>query len=240
MQASDTELVERIKVGDKAAIKLDPSSDYFQVNNRIVTAASGTKKEIGIHRDPGSKQIDLWGSIPLDSKTEGEEIAVEDPAEFAAQIFRDLLVKRGVAVQGKYRAKHIVASDEPSVPEPGGGQTVDQSCSGANCVPATAAASGNAVRAVLAMHESKSFYEDLRVTNKALQGDSRYCAAFSPKPAFSRMNTFSAMPRDFRARRWRHRLRSRNYCDTSRPSGGRTSTWTLCRGQQSMAACASD
>src|SRR5437763_2037015 len=125
------------KVGDKAAIKLDPSSDYFQVNNRIVTAAAGTKKEIGIHRDPGSKQIELWGSIPLDSKTEGEEIAVEDPAEFAAQIFRDLLVKRGVAVQGKYRAKHIVGSDEPSVPEPGGGQTVDQSCSGADCGPAT-------------------------------------------------------------------------------------------------------
>src|SRR5947209_7055064 len=46
------------KVGDGAAIKLDPVSDYFQVNNRIVTTPPGSKKETGIHRDPGSKQIE--------------------------------------------------------------------------------------------------------------------------------------------------------------------------------------
>src|SRR5947209_4552691 len=46
------------KVGDGAAIKLDPVSDYFQVNNRIVTSGPGSKKETGIHRDPGSKQIE--------------------------------------------------------------------------------------------------------------------------------------------------------------------------------------
>src|SRR3954471_7803482 len=125
------------KVGDSAAIKLDPASDYFQVNNRVVTAASGTKREIGVHRDPGSKRIELWGSIPLDSKTEGEEIAVEDPAEFAAQIFRELLLKRGVAVLGGAHAKHIVASDEPSVPEPGGSAQTAQSCGG-NCAAAPA------------------------------------------------------------------------------------------------------
>src|SRR4051812_2116780 len=118
------------KVGDKAAIKLDPSSDYFQINNRVVTSAPGTKKEIGIHRDPGSKRIELWGEIPIDSKTEGEEIAVEDPAEFAAEIFRDLLIKRGIAVLGQSHARHIVAADEPAFPEPGGGVQAAQGCSG--------------------------------------------------------------------------------------------------------------
>src|SRR3954452_4554020 len=127
------------KVGERAAIKLDPASDYFQVNNRVLTAAPGTKREIGIHRDPGSKRIELWGSIPLDSKTEGEEIAVEDPAEFAAQIFRTLLIKRGIAVMGMARGKHIVASDEPAFPEPGGGQAA-QGCAGANCAAAPQAA----------------------------------------------------------------------------------------------------
>src|SRR3954465_4151646 len=116
------------KVGDKAAIKLDPASDYFQINNRVVTSAPGTKKEIGIHRDPGSKRIELWGSIPVDSKTEGEEIAVEDPAEFAAQIFRDLLLKRGIAVLGKSLGKHVVAADEPAFPEPGGSAQAAQPC----------------------------------------------------------------------------------------------------------------
>src|SRR3954466_11655895 len=156
------------KVGDKAAIKLDPASDYFQINNRVVTSAPGTKKEIGIHRDPGSKRIELWGEIPLDSKTEGEEIAVEDPAEFAAQIFRTLLIKRGIAVMGTARAKHIVASDEPAFPEPGGGTQAAQGCAGANCAAPPQAAPTPA-RVVLAMHESKPLYEDLRVTNKVSQ-----------------------------------------------------------------------
>src|SRR3954469_23529198 len=155
------------KIGDIAAIKLDPASDYFQINNRVVTGAPGSKKEIGIHRDPGSKRIELWGSIPLDSKTEGEEIAVEDPAEFAAQIFRTLLFKRGIAVMGMARAKHIVASDEPAFPEPGGRQAA-QGCAGANCAAAPQAAP-SPVRVVLAMHESKPLYEDLRVTNKVSQ-----------------------------------------------------------------------
>src|SRR3954470_2691093 len=142
------------KIGDKAAIKLDPASDYFQINNRVVTSAPGTKKEIGIHRDPGSKRIELWGEIPLDSKTEGEEIAVEDPAEFAAQIFRTLLIKRGIAVMGTARAKRIVASDEPAFPEPGGGAQAGQGCEGANCAAAPQAAAVPApARVVLAMHE---------------------------------------------------------------------------------------
>src|SRR3954471_15836037 len=156
------------KAGDMAAIKLDPASDYFQVNNRVLTGAPGSKKEIGIHRDPGSKRIELWGSIPLDSKTEGEEIAVEDPAEFAAQIFRTLLIKRGIAVMGTARAKHIVASDEPAYPKPGGGVQAAQGCARANCAAAPQTAPTPA-GVVLAMHESKPLYEDLRVTNKVSQ-----------------------------------------------------------------------
>src|SRR3954471_23776909 len=156
------------KVGDRAAIRLDPASDYFQVDNRVLTSSPGTRKDIGIHRDPGSRRIELWGSIPVDSKTEGEEIAVEDPAEFAAQIFRALLVKRGVTVLGSYRAKHIVASDEPAVPEPGGGAPSTQSCAGANCTAPPQPAPAPA-RTVLAMHESRPLVEDLRVINKVSQ-----------------------------------------------------------------------
>ena len=59
-------------------------------------------------------------------KTEGEQIAVEDPAEFAAQIFRTLLIKRGIDVLGTSRGRHVVASDEPAFPEPGGGAQTSQ------------------------------------------------------------------------------------------------------------------
>ena len=244
------------KVGDKAAIKLEPASDYFQVNNRVVTSAPGTKKEVGIHRDPGSKRIELWGSIPLDSKTEGEEIAVEDPTEFAAQIFRELLIKRGIAVLGSYRAKHIVASDEPAFPEPGGAVTARQATPQAS--PQIASAP---VQTVLAMHESKPLFEDLRVINKVSQnlhaelalrllgrlkanngsiaGGLSVLKTFSPKPVSSPMNISFATPPDFRAKPSQRRRHSPSCCGMPIRSPGQASISTPFLNQPLMVRCAS-
>ena len=92
--------------GDKALITVEPETGYYEVENRIVTSAAGVAKKIGIHRDPGSKKIVLWGSLPLDDAGMKEPLAIEDPAEFVAQLFRTLLERRGITVRGKARARH--------------------------------------------------------------------------------------------------------------------------------------
>ena len=92
--------------GDKALITVEPETGYYELDNRIVTSAAGVARKIGIHRDPGSKKIVLWGSLPLGDAGMKEPLAIEDPAEFVAQLFRTLLERRGITIRGKARARH--------------------------------------------------------------------------------------------------------------------------------------
>ncbi len=73
--------------GDKALITVEPDTGYYELDNRIVTSAAGIVRKIGIHRDPGSKKIVLWGSLPLGDAGMKESLSIEDPAEFVAHFF---------------------------------------------------------------------------------------------------------------------------------------------------------
>src|ERR1043166_5623118 len=70
--------------GDKAFVSLTPFADYYTVDNRLMTTPAGTGRKIYINREPGSTQLTLWGTIPMDDAGANEGLAIEDPAEFAA------------------------------------------------------------------------------------------------------------------------------------------------------------
>jgi D-alanyl-D-alanine carboxypeptidase/D-alanyl-D-alanine-endopeptidase (penicillin-binding protein 4) len=175
------------QAGDKALITMEPENSYYELDNRIMTApASGTKK-IGIHREPGAKKIVLWGSLPVGDAGMKEPLAIDDPAEFVAQLFRALLERRGIVVRGKARARHAdpaqffdqaaaslaqaapAAANAASV-SPGAGQAgaAQRSCCGNR--QGNAPAESNAAQAspaqVLAEHISLPLLEDIRVINK--------------------------------------------------------------------------
>jgi D-alanyl-D-alanine carboxypeptidase/D-alanyl-D-alanine-endopeptidase (penicillin-binding protein 4) len=107
------------QAGDKALITLEPETGYYEIENRIVTSVAGVAKRIGIHRDPGGKKVVLWGSLPLGDTGMKEPLAIEDPAEFVAQLFRSLLERRGITVRGRARARHGESAqffDQPPTP----------------------------------------------------------------------------------------------------------------------------
>src|SRR6476646_7154058 len=87
--------------GDRAFVSLTPFADYYRIDNRIITTPSGTVRKIFINREPGSTVLTLWGNTPLDDAGANEALALEDPAEFAAALFRQLLEKRGIVIYGK-------------------------------------------------------------------------------------------------------------------------------------------
>lgn len=137
--------------GDKALVTRETETHYYEIDNRIVTTAAGVARKVGVHRDPGSKQVVLWGTIPIGDKGMKEPLAIEDPAEYTAQLFREILERRGIAVTGKTRARHgDIAQffDQPLPPDP-----VD---------PPPAPNTPT----VLAEHISLPLIEDVRVTNK--------------------------------------------------------------------------
>jgi D-alanyl-D-alanine carboxypeptidase/D-alanyl-D-alanine-endopeptidase (penicillin-binding protein 4) len=183
------------QAGDKAVITLEPETNYYEIENRIVTTATGVAKKIGIHREPGSRKIVLWGSLPLGDPGMKEPLAIEDPAEFVAELFRGMLERRGIVVRGHTRARHGDAAQffdqlpaPQTLPAPGIDNPAARGASplsGINtgtaqnkpaCCPPSGTPAQRAPGAelqsqnkVLAEHLSTPLLDDIRVTNKTSQ-----------------------------------------------------------------------
>jgi len=148
--------------GERAFINLLPFSDYYKIDNRIMTTPAGTgPRKVVLLREPGSNQILAWGNIPVDDVNgHSEAIAIDDPADFAARELRQLLQARGVSIYGRSRAHHAdlaslsTFSVTAFAPSAGGGDSRP---------PATPAT------IVFANHESMPVIQDLRVINKVSQ-----------------------------------------------------------------------
>jgi D-alanyl-D-alanine carboxypeptidase/D-alanyl-D-alanine-endopeptidase (penicillin-binding protein 4) len=148
------------RAGEHAFVSITPFADYYHIDNRMITTPAGTGRRIFINREPGSTILTLWGNMPLDDAGANEALAIEDPAEFTAGLFRQLLEKRGVVVYGQQRTRHT-----------------DLASLSTFTVTALAPARGGdePSRAlqnrplVLASHESKPLIEDVRVINKVSQ-----------------------------------------------------------------------
>ena len=102
------------------------------------------------------------GNMPLDDAGANEALAVEDPAGFAAGLFRQLLEKRGIVIYGHPRTRHTelaslsTLSVTASAPMHGGGDDPYRSPKIDSSI-------------VLASYESKPLLQDLRVINKVSQ-----------------------------------------------------------------------
>ncbi|HWK31713.1 MAG TPA: D-alanyl-D-alanine carboxypeptidase/D-alanyl-D-alanine-endopeptidase [Terriglobales bacterium] len=157
-------------VGEPAKITVDPDVQYYEIVNKVTTIAVGTgKRDIGINREPGSRTLSIWGSIPADDQGLGEGLAIDDPAEYAAIAFRDMLVKRGVTITGKERAQHKLTSELPiyalDVDKASQAQQHEQHGGSTETAPAVS----TTPRTVLAKLESRPFSDDLVVINKISQ-----------------------------------------------------------------------
>lgn len=149
--------------GDKALITVEPETGYYELDNRVVTSAAGVTKRVGIHRDPGSKKIVLWGSLPLGDAGMKEPLAIEDPAEFVAQLFRALLERRGITIHGKARARH---GDDAQFFDPPAPQPLNAPTPGVNNPAVRQPAPDLNSNRVLAEHFSTPLLDDIRVINK--------------------------------------------------------------------------
>ncbi len=147
------------RAGERAFVSITPFADYYRIDNKIITTPSGTGRKIFINREPGSTVLTLWGNLPLDDAGANEALAIEDPAEFAANLFRQLLETRGIAIYGKLRTRHTELASLSTftvtaiAPARGGDET----------------SHGQNQPLVLASYQSKPLVEDVRVINKVSQ-----------------------------------------------------------------------
>jgi D-alanyl-D-alanine carboxypeptidase/D-alanyl-D-alanine-endopeptidase (penicillin-binding protein 4) len=153
--------------GDKALVTTEPETNYYEIDNRVVTTATGITRKIGLHREPGSRKVLLWGSLPLGDAGIKEALAVDDPAELTAQLFRATLERRGITVTGKTRGRHgdLAQFFDVESTTRGTEKHRQQCCTQAE-QPPPSSATPRPSTTVLAKHFSLPFIEDVRVINK--------------------------------------------------------------------------
>jgi D-alanyl-D-alanine carboxypeptidase/D-alanyl-D-alanine-endopeptidase (penicillin-binding protein 4) len=128
------------ELGELAKVEVNPALTHFIILNQVVTGSS-TETKIELSRGPGTNEIVLSGTISPTATDWREDLALDDPALFAAEALIDLLRDRGIVVRG------VARSDYRGLNEP------------ESALPGT----------VLAVHDSAPLWQALQVVNKVSQ-----------------------------------------------------------------------
>ena len=90
-----------------AIVQLQQNVPYYNVRSNVSTVAAGTHADgIQVERLPGARVIRVYGSIAVGAVPDVEEVAIADPAEYAAMALRAMLLEHGISVNGVAHADH--------------------------------------------------------------------------------------------------------------------------------------
>ena len=99
-----------------ANVTLDQNGvPYYTIAADVGTSPPGSHPTgIQVERLPGSRILRVYGTIAADAPPDTEEIAIADPALYAAIALRGMLQQRGIVVTGTAEAYHRPLSDASS------------------------------------------------------------------------------------------------------------------------------
>ena len=104
---NDNTLQVSIKPGDHpgapAKLALIPATDYLTLSNRIQTAEKGAHRSIEFYRPLNENIVYATGQIGLDDPGHTDDLTVHNPAGLFVTLFRQVLARNGITVQGKVR-----------------------------------------------------------------------------------------------------------------------------------------
>lgn len=150
------------KAGEPAVASWLPATSYYTLENSLTTTAEGAE-HIGIDRAPGSMTVRLYGQMPLEAAPMNVALAIQDPADYVARSFKEMLETRGIQIGGVARAQHRFLSTTTNL--------LDEQQQPLDLHPITlkTVAAVKPGATVLASHVSPPIGEDLVVTNKVSQ-----------------------------------------------------------------------
>jgi len=180
LSVAENELAITIKpaseLSSRAVIEIVPEIPYYTVVNDVMTVSADSQRHIDIERTPGSKRLRIYGRIPLHGAVERQHISIDDPVEFAAIAFKNVLEQHGIVVTGRGRAEHVPLEDARSfreiVREPINLEKARSVIAGVGtasgdlvCLPPCDPANPPRSR-ILASHVSPTLRDDVILTNK--------------------------------------------------------------------------
>lgn len=93
------------KQGSAASVVVTPNENYVRLTNHANTADGDAPTTIGIIRDLSSNDIRVWGDFPVAGHAFSAFLSVHDPALWAATLFKQALISRGIKVNGDVRSR---------------------------------------------------------------------------------------------------------------------------------------
>lgn len=83
-----------------AEFEIYPPTQYVLIQNEVKTAADNQPQSIHFERKRGTNQIIASGAISINAKEVKEWFAVENPSGFVVTVFKEVLERQGIKVEG--------------------------------------------------------------------------------------------------------------------------------------------
>lgn len=106
------------RVGAPAVITTGPPDPLLTITNHVVTAASGTRRQITVYRGLGTHVLEVVGTIAVDDRGFAGGIGISHPALLFVYLLRSALAKRGVVITGRSKTVAPSVSGAPITATP--------------------------------------------------------------------------------------------------------------------------
>jgi D-alanyl-D-alanine carboxypeptidase/D-alanyl-D-alanine-endopeptidase (penicillin-binding protein 4) len=100
------------KLGDNASVVVSPNQNYVQLVNTGTTADRDAPTSIGLLRDLSGNVVHVWGEFPTGGHAFSAFLSVHNPALWAATLFKQALLARGIKVDGEPRSRDSRVADK--------------------------------------------------------------------------------------------------------------------------------
>ncbi len=89
------------EIGAPPTLSLRPNTRYVRIINRVVTVRDGLGSGIRFERKRAFNDVTISGSVEIDDEERWDWFSVENPTLYAAYVFREVLQRAGISVNGK-------------------------------------------------------------------------------------------------------------------------------------------
>ena len=96
----DITLVPDKKPGNVVLLLVYPNTSYLTIVNNCISTSNKKEHAYSIYRKPGTNQIFIKGKYWINEPPEKTWVNVHNPALYLATVFKEILEKKGIIVQG--------------------------------------------------------------------------------------------------------------------------------------------
>ena len=100
------------KKGESANVIVTPNQNFVRLKNDATTAEHDAITTVGIIRGLSDNNVHVWGGFPVGGQAFSAFLSVHEPSLWAATLFKQALIARGIKVNGDVRSHDFRAAEK--------------------------------------------------------------------------------------------------------------------------------